>query len=57
MDWFKLKVFANEISDVIKMIGFAWERAKRIVNREQNTGNQHFLFFPNLVKKLLSMDC
>ena len=42
----KLKVFADDKSDVTKMMISVYDRVENIVGKGENAGYQHFLLFP-----------
>ena len=46
LDWSKLKAFADDKINVLKMMIFIFDRIENIVGKEENAGYQHFLLFP-----------
>ena len=54
LDWFKLKAFANKLN-VAKMMISPCYGVENIVGKEENAGNQHFLFFPQCFQKASSI--
>ena len=52
LDWSKFKAFAYNKEMFIKKWKFGFRIVKNIVGKEENAGNQHFLFFPQCFQKL-----
>ena len=50
----KLKVFADDKLNVTQNIEVVFDRIEKIVEKEENTGNQHFLLFPQCFQKAFS---
>ena len=46
LNWSKLKAFADDNSNVAKMMNPVSDRVENIVGKGENAGNQHFLLFP-----------
>ena len=42
----KLKAFADDISNVAKLMTSVCDRLRNIVGKGENAGDQYFLFFP-----------
>ena len=46
LDWFKFKAFADNKINVGQKLKIVYGRLENILGKEENTGNQHFLLFP-----------
>ena len=46
LEWFKLKVFADDKVNVAKMMISFFDREESTVGKGENTGYQHFLLSP-----------
>ena len=46
LDWSKLKTFADDKIEVLKMVIFVFDRVENIVGKGENAGYQYFLLFP-----------
>ena len=57
LDLSKLKAFAEEKINVTKEMKFVLGRKENIAGKGKNAGYQHFLFFPQCFKILLSQGC
>ena len=59
LDESKLKVFADDNLNEAKMTIYVFDRARKIVGKGENVGNQHFLLLPQCFKKspFLSRNC
>ena len=61
--WSILEVFADDNSNVAKMINFVFGKREIIMGKGENAGYQHFLFFPQCITKcfflgfIKSLDC
>ena len=51
LDWFKLKTFADDKTNVPKNLKFVFGRVENIVGKRENTGYQHFFLFPQGFQK------
>ena len=51
LDLSKLKAFADEKILVNEKLQFFWGRTENIVRKGENAGYQHFLLFPQCLKK------
>ena len=51
LDWAKFKAFADDNSNVAKITIFVCDRLEKIVEKGENAGYQHFLFFPQSFQK------
>ena len=51
VDWSKLKVFADDKLKVAKIMISVLDSVENIVGNGENTGNQHFLLFPQCFQK------
>ena len=47
----KFKAFADDNSNVAKMVIFVCDRVENIVGKGENAGYQHFLLFPQCLQK------
>ena len=56
-DRFKLKAFADDRSNVAKLMILVFDRVENIVGKGENAGYQHFLLFPSTFSKVKSRDC
>ena len=53
LDWSKFKAFADDKINVKQQLKFGWRRAKKkIVEKGENAGYQHFLLFPQCFQKV-----
>ena len=50
-DWTKFKVFADDKSNVTKIMIYVFDRVENIVEKGENAGYQHFLRFPLCFQK------
>ena len=63
LDWTSLKAFADDISDVAKIMISLKDRVENIVGKGYNAGYQHFILFPQCFQKVFflrvveSQDC
>ena len=63
LDRSKLKAFADDKINVLKMMIFVFDRDENIVGKGENAGYQHFLLFPQcfhrafLPRVVRSRDC
>ena len=48
---FNLKAFADDNSNVVKMMNYVLDGEENIVRKGENTGYQHFLLFPQCFQK------
>ena len=55
--WFKFKAFADDNLSVAKMMISVFDRTENIVEKGENTGYQHFLFFLQCLEKTFYKDC
>ena len=51
LNWFKLKTFADDKINVTQKLKFVLGRVENIVAKGENSGYQHFLFFPQCFQK------
>ena len=54
LDWPKLKAFADDKLDVVKMIIFLLDKVENIVEKGENAVYQHFLLFQQFFQKASS---
>ena len=46
LDWTKFKAFADDKSNVAKIVIFGFDSVENIIGKGENAGYQHFLLFP-----------
>ena len=55
LDWSKMKVFADDVFNVVMMIISIFYRVENIVGKGENAGYKHFLLFLQCFPKLSSL--
>ena len=53
LDWSKSEALADDKIKVAKLMIFVFDRIENIVGKGENAGYQHFLLFPQCIKRLL----
>ena len=48
----KLKAFADDTLNVVKMVASVLDKKENIVGKGENVGDQHFLLFPQCFQKI-----
>ena len=51
LGWTKLNAFADDKSDVVKMMNSLLDTAENTVEKGENASYQHFLLFPHFFSK------
>ena len=54
LDFFKLKAFPDDHIHMPQMMKFVFDTIENIVRQRENSGNQHFLLFPQCFQKASS---